>query len=489
MDADRVEAARQLERSGRRLEALAAYAAAGAHAEAARLARELGQPAEAARLYEKAGMDYEAASCHAAGGDPAGCLESLLRVRTGDPRFRFACMEAVRLAARLDRPTLELEQLLEPFIREGPGDAREIDAFLLLGAFYERHGYGANAREAYEKILAREPGHREAEARLASLGGSPPEEEMPDLPDAPLLADPAAVRSALESGRQPATAAGWSMPFTLGAVVGGRYRLEERLGAGGNAIVFRAHDRELEEEVALKVFKQLATDGEAEDRVKLEVKLSRQLSHPNVIRLHDLGYHLGFRYVSMELLHGSSLRQRMSSRLRLDEILDYLVQACAGIEAAHRLGIIHRDIKPENCFITREGVLKVVDFGLAKVQSALGVTTSGVIAGTPAYMAPEQIRNFSGVGRGADIYALGVVAYEALTGRLPFHHTDSMSLLMMHLSDVPAPPRDHNPEIPAELQDVVLRLLAKEPEQRFASCAELGARLGEIRERLLRREA
>jgi serine/threonine-protein kinase len=145
--------------------------------------------------------------------------------------------------------------------------------------------------------------------------------------------------------------------------------------------------------------------------------------------------------------------------------------------------VIHRDIKPENCYITRDGTLKVMDFGIAKLQAATGVTATGMIAGTAAYMAPEQAMNFRGVTASADVYSLGVVAYELFTGSLPFQHPEMMPLLLMHSRDTPPPPRARNPAIPEALEKVVLRCLEKEPGRRFASCRELAGRLAEIRGR------
>jgi serine/threonine-protein kinase len=408
-------------------------------------------------------------------------LRRLLAVRRDDPRYRGACIEAVRLAVELDRPSLELEGLLTRFIATGPQGDPEMEAFYRLGGFYARHGSVANAREAYDKILARDPKYRDAARRRADLASAAESSaELPGLPELPSLPDPALLARPAPPPRPTDTGVHRGLPFAVGAVVGGRYRLESLLGQGGNALVFRANDLELGEPVALKVFKQMATEGEAEDRFKRELKLSRQLDHPNIIRLFDLGYHLGFRYLSMEVLVGADLRRTLEKGATLPQILRYLVQACAGIGFAHARGIVHRDIKPENLFVTQSGILKVMDFGLAKVQSALGATTTGIIAGTPGYMAPEQIRNFSGVGQGADLYALGVVAYEAIAGRLPFQHADPMSVLMMHMSDPPPPLRPLNPRVPEELEAVVLRLLEKDPAQRYATCSEVGHKLSLI---------
>jgi serine/threonine-protein kinase len=250
------------------------------------------------------------------------------------------------------------------------------------------------------------------------------------------------------------------------------------------AVVFKASDLELGEPIALKVFTQVVHDAQAEERFKRELRLSRQLSNPHVVRLFDIGSYRGVRYISMELLKGLDLRARMASPIRYREAVEFIIQACAGLQAAHEAGVIHRDFKPENCFITESGLVKVMDFGIAKVQNAPGITTTGIVVGTPAYIAPEQVSNFSSVGFASDLYALGVVAYELFSGRLPFSHPEPLKLLMMHINDAPPPLRTHNKAIPEELERVILKLLEKDPARRFSSAKELAARLEEIRSRL-----
>ena len=272
-------------------------------------------------------------------------------------------------------------------------------------------------------------------------------------------------------------------PFEVGNTIAGRYRLEKKIGQGGMATVFHARDLELEEEVALKVFGVMQSSEVLVARFKQELKLSRQLQHPNIIRLYDIGIHDGHRYISMELLVGRSLKESMEQPIDLARALDYLVQACTGLQAAHDAGVIHRDVKPDNFFVTAPGVLKVMYFGIAKQFAAPGVTVMGSIAGTPLYMSPEQIGNFSTVTAATDLYALGICAYELFTGAVPFNHAELVPLLMMQLNEQPAPPSKRNPSIPAELEAVILKLLEKDPARRFASARELGAALTTIRDR------
>jgi len=490
--------ARGLEQQGQLEPALSAYVELRQYAEAAHVARRLGRAPQAAELYAEAGMPSESADAYLAAGESGKALEQLMKVPRDHPAYRRACVEAIRLAAAGNDLRIELEHLISRFIRSGPQGEEELGAFYALGKLYAAHGFQANAREAFTKILAAHPGYADADALLRSLGpsvsstlpGAPALEGLPDLPDVPSLPQPPRIpvpgRQATPgppAGSQvtPSRASAKAAPFAVGDTVAERYLLKEKVGQGGMAVVFRATDLDLGDEIALKIFTQAVFDEETESRFKRELRLSRHLVHPNVIRLFDIGFHGGFRYISMELLVGQDLRERMVRRLPLAEALDYLVQAAAGLQAAHDQGVVHRDVKPENFFVTDAGVLKIMDFGIAKVQAAPGVTTTGIIAGTPAYMSPEQIGNFSGVTSASDLYALGVVAYEVLTGTLPFRHADPMPLLMMHLNDPPESLRTHDPALPVELDDAILRLLEKDPARRFPSASDFAERLKAIR--------
>ena len=203
------------------------------------------------------------------------------------------------------------------------------------------------------------------------------------------------------------------------------------------------------------------------------------------MRLHDIGVHHGCRFITMELLDGEDLGKVLArERLTLSRALELLSQACAGLQVAHDRGVIHRDIKPENLFLTSEGVLKVMDFGIAKDTNQSSKTRTGMIAGTPAYMSPEQITGFARVTPLTDVYALGIVAYQMCTGDVPFSHAEMMPTLMMHVQQAPEPPKRRNPHIPAPLNDLILRLLEKDPERRVQSCRELAVDFDAIRAQL-----
>ena len=271
--------------------------------------------------------------------------------------------------------------------------------------------------------------------------------------------------------------------FQPGDMLSRRYRLEEVIGEGSTSLVYRARDLELDEEIALKVFTIGETSPEYLPRFKQELSIARSLAHPNVIRVYDISTFEGLKYISMELLRGEVLHHLMDQPLDVALTLDYLAQACRGLHAAHTQDVIHRDVKPENFFITDEGVLKVMDFGIAKRTSSR-MTLIGFAAGTPAYMSPEQIETFTSVTAASDIYGLGVVAFEMLTGELPFWDEDLETLLKMHLREPPRSPADLRPDIPDALNQLILTMLAKKSEERPSSCLKLAEEFEAIRAQL-----
>lgn len=502
--------AQKLEEQGKHELAMQSYAQLRRFGDAARMARALGRPGDAAQLYADAGQPFEAADCYLEAGDTGKALDNLCHVPRDDARYRTAAAQAVRLATNLGVLDFRLEHFLGAYVKSGPQDEVELAVFELLANLYLARGYPENAREALQKILALRPQHAGAKARLAELDeelrpsamvargvlehADLHRKSMPDLPDLGELPSldqtvmhaqppPQAVTLQEEILEDAELIEEPTEKFAAGATIANRYRLEAQIGKGGMAAVFRAYDLELEEKVALKVFNVPQTSDVAIARFKQELKLSRQLIHPNIIRLYDIGMHDGHRYISMELLTGNSLKDRMAQPIEFRTAIGWLMQACHGLSAAHDAGVVHRDVKPDNFFITNDGVLKVMDFGIAKQHATPGVTVAGSIAGTPMYMSPEQISNFSTVSHLTDIYALGICAYEMFTGKVPFSHPELVPLLMMHVNTPPEPPRAKNPGIPPELEAIILKALQKDPAQRFQSCRELSEALAAVRDR------
>ena len=263
-----------------------------------------------------------------------------------------------------------------------------------------------------------------------------------------------------------------------GTVVAGRFQVRSMLGKGGMATVYRALDTEREEEVALKLF--LAEDGgDGLRRFRQEMKVSRDLVHPNIVRIYEFGAHQGARYITMEVMDGQDLDVLLQERgrpLAVRQVLRLMIQACDGIGHAHSKGVIHRDIKPANLFVVdNERTLKVMDFGIAKANEGLNATKGDSRVGTPRYMAPEQIKGEGGLTEATDLYALGGVMYELITGRHVFDSEDLVRLLFCHLNEAPVPLRERRPDldIPQPVEAIVMRLLAKDQGDRHPSALAL----------------
>ena len=275
----------------------------------------------------------------------------------------------------------------------------------------------------------------------------------------------------------------------------GPYKILVSLGAGGMGEVYRASDTRLGRHVAIKVIPpELARDHERVKRFEREARAAGSLSHPNVCTLFDVGTHEGAPYVVMELLEGESLRARLGGApLPVRNAIDYAVQIARGLAAAHAKGIVHRDLKPENLFVTKDGRVKVLDFGLAKLTrpEALGATgertvsilstESGAILGTAGYMAPEQVRGEAADAR-SDLFALGAILHELLTGKRAFAGASFVETGHAILNDEPAPLAALRPDVPPGLDAIVRRCLEKEPTQRFQSAADLAFALEALRE-------
>jgi serine/threonine protein kinase len=264
------------------------------------------------------------------------------------------------------------------------------------------------------------------------------------------------------------------MSGSVPAVIGGRYRLLELIGRGGMAEVWRGYDRRRETTVAIKIMNPLFGGMASAERFAREARAAAQIVHPNVVTILDVGQDDGRHFLVMELLSGHSLAAELAARgpLPVAAACGHLAQAAAGLDAAHRAGVVHRDIKPANLHLTGEGTVKVVDFGLAHLaDDAARLTTVGTLVGTPAYLAPEQIDGSKGAASG-DLYALGCVAYELLCGRPPFTGSPA-ELIYQHIHQPPAPLRAHRPDVPPELERLILAMLAKVSTARPASADQV----------------
>jgi eukaryotic-like serine/threonine-protein kinase len=274
-----------------------------------------------------------------------------------------------------------------------------------------------------------------------------------------------------------------------------RYDIEKVLGIGGMGMVYKAADRELGELVAIKTLKpdMMEQDPLALERFKSEIRLARRIAHRNVVRTYDLGENSGVYFITMEFVEGKSLKELIQSRGRLPVaiVLPIAKQLCRALEVAHEEGVIHRDIKPANMVVQPNGVLKVMDFGIARlVHRTEGQTQAGMVVGTPEYMAPEQLLG-DNIDERADLYSAGVVLYECLTGKMPHTAQTPITLITKVLEETPTAPRELQSDIPPALSDLVMRVLSKNREDRPKNALELHDALDrlEMTTRAMRRTA
>ena len=260
-----------------------------------------------------------------------------------------------------------------------------------------------------------------------------------------------------------------------GTLFAGRYEVIEELGRGGMGRVYKAYDQKIEEVIALKVIHpEISVNEKAVERFRNELKFARKIGHRHVGRMFDLGEVDRTFYITMEYVEGENLKSfiRRSGQLAPRKAISLGKQVCEGLSEAHRMGIIHRDLKPQNIMIDREGNARIMDFGIARFTEAEGLTGSGVVVGTPEYMSPEQVESTE-VDKRADIYALGVILYEMVTGRVPFAGETPLAVLIKHKQEPPQNPQESNPLVSEAMTRIILKCLAKDKADRYSSAEEL----------------
>jgi serine/threonine protein kinase len=276
-----------------------------------------------------------------------------------------------------------------------------------------------------------------------------------------------------------------------GTELAGRYRLGRRLGVGGMGEVWQARDLKFERglnlrrDVAIKLMHSAPADGDMLKRFQLEAKILSKLDHPNIVRMLDADWHEGQLFIVMELLAGRDLSQLLSDQPRglpVRRAVELTRQLAAGLSVVHQHGIVHRDLKPANLFVQPDDQLKIGDFGIARDSSSSAnsvLTAYGVIMGTWAYIAPERWLGTWNGEPGTDLYSMGCILYELLTGETPFT-ADSMAIIRMHCEEAPAPPRTRNQDVPEPLNKLVVRLLEKDPAGRPATAGQVAVTLTQI---------
>ncbi len=274
--------------------------------------------------------------------------------------------------------------------------------------------------------------------------------------------------------------------LTTGSTFAGRYQVIEELGRGGMGKVYRVLDQKLNEEVALKLIKpEIALDKKTVERFSHELKVARKIVHKNIARMFDLNEEKGTHYITMEYVRGEDLKRliRKIGQFGAGKAVSIAKQVCEGLAEAHRLGIVHRDLKPQNIMVDEEGNVRIMDFGIARSLKEKGITGAGVMVGTPEYMSPEQVES-KDVDERSDIYSLGAVLYEMVTGRVPFEGDTPLSVALKQKTEVPPHPKKLNTQLPEDLDSLVLRCLEKDKAKRYRSAEEVLLDLNKIEQGL-----
>jgi len=269
--------------------------------------------------------------------------------------------------------------------------------------------------------------------------------------------------------------------FTRGTTFAERYEFIEELGKGGMGSVYKVFDKKIKEEVALKILKPEIADWKTIERFSNELKLARKIRHENVCQMYDINEEESTHYITMEYMPGQDLRGliKQTGQLTVGKAISITNQVCQGLAEAHRLGVVHRDLKPSNIMIDKEGNARIMDFGIARSIKGRGITGAGVMIGTPEYMSPEQVEGKE-VDQRSDIYSLGVILYEMVTGRVPFEGDTPFTIGVKQKSETPKDPKELNTQIPEDLSRVILRCLEKEKDKRYKSAGEVRSELENI---------
>ncbi len=460
-------AAQAWQRAKRPAKAAAALERLGDRRRAADLYRKIGDTASELRLRQAMKDHLSVARILLASGDEERAEEALRRVTEGDRGHRAACSLLGDLYRKRGRPSAATVRYRQAVQGTRP-DERSAEVFYHLGCCAEEAREPDLAKAAWAALREWDPTYRDVEERFeAYRAPQTPDPVPPDFdPTEPVVMEELRALpdvSAMQELRSPSE------------VASGRYERMETLGAGGTSAVYRAKDKVLGREVALKVLVRLPGKEEvtAPDRFLREARSAAALNHPNIVTIFDFGEEQGDLYIAMEFVKGMTLRGmvREGGALGLPLIRSVLLQMCDALDYAHGEGLMHRDIKPANLMWTGGQRLKITDFGLAKLVRDDGSALMSKVLGTPYYMSPEQIRGQE-IDPRTDLYSLGVSLYELATARVPFGKGD---ILKAHLRQRPASPGRYRDDMPQWLEDAILRCLAKEPGDRFPSARALRA--------------
>jgi serine/threonine protein kinase/tetratricopeptide (TPR) repeat protein len=270
--------------------------------------------------------------------------------------------------------------------------------------------------------------------------------------------------------------------FTRGTTLANRYEFIEELGKGGMGNVYKVFDKKIKEEIALKLLRsEIAADEKTIERFSNELKLARKIVHKNVGRMYELMEEEGTHFITMEYVPGEDLKSfiKRSGQLTAGKAVSIAKQVCDGMAEAQRLGVVHRDLKPQNIMIDKEGNARIMDFGIARALKAKGITAEGIIIGTPEYMSPEQVEGKE-VDQRSDIYSLGIILYEMVTGKVPFEGDTPFSIAMKHKTEAPPDPRKVNAQVPEELSRMIIGCMEKDKAKRYQNVDEILSELSNV---------
>ncbi len=484
-------AAQSFLQARRLADAARCFLAAGQMDVAARAYLQAGDAKNAGLCFDKAGLPLDSAQAFLQAKDRTQAIRVLKAVPRESPHNERAVLLLVPqlIEIRSFDEALSRIQSLPSAAVSGPNSA---EILYWQGRIFEELGSIAEAATRYRKAASANPGLRDSAARATQLearlragsptsvapptvhvtvvmpqgsteatatsrpAAEPPTQAVP-VPGAPKAsaASPGGVASAAASGH-----------WTPGFVLNERYKILAELGRGGMGRVYRALDRELSEEVAIKTVLRVGEGGDHEERLLREVQICRKITHPNVVRVFDLGRFPGGIFVTMELVGGQRLDKliRRDQLLPLDRVRWILGEIAAGLDAAHALHVVHRDLKPSNVMLT-DARVKILDFGIARMAGNSKITQTGYAVGSPLYMSPEQLQGLPLDGR-SDLYALGVLAYALTAGREPFVGDNLTVIAIHHIQNAPPDLRKLRPEVPDAWVRFIDKLLKKTPEER-----------------------
>ncbi|HLB25803.1 MAG TPA: protein kinase, partial [Nitrospirota bacterium] len=444
-------AAAMFMKGGDEMRAAEAYAKSEHPREAAEIFIRLGQPGRAAELFESAGDFVEAADVYREAGQRAKEFAALQKVKPGDYGYNTAVMKMGEFFKGQGKLDLAEEKFVQA-IGGAEADDTNLEMYYGLGTVYEESGRFEDAVKAYNRIQLIDYGYKDVDERIKSCRGR----------------TNAAAAAATAPG---AAQAG-------GADAAKRYTIMREVGRGGMGVVYKAKDNVLDRIIAIKLLpKSISDNPKAIKCFSAEARSAAQLNHTNIVTLYDFQQAGGRSFITMEYVEGVTLKKLMgmTDALQISKALKIIYQCCQGLDYAHKKGIIHRDIKPANIMISKQNIVKIMDFGLAKILGEETLTDTGKVSGTVLYMSPEQLKGEK-LDRATDIYSLGLVLYELVTGRHPFPDGDPA---YNHVHTVPRRPEELRPEVPAHLSGIVMRCIEKDRAKRFESALQLAMALRE----------